>query len=96
VVWSEGRLVAPGLVGGATALRVSTGTLALDDIGESLTLVATDGTTVLDVTHRGNQGNQDAGLVRHTEYDGPFERHSRIPGSVDRWSLGTLVTGRGM
>jgi hypothetical protein len=85
-----------GLWGGATAVRASTGMLGLNNTGETLTVLAADGTTVLDATTWGAEGNQDASLVRQPEYTGAFTRHDLIAGAVGRWSPGTLVTGWGM
>ncbi len=78
-----------GTFGGAIVQTASTGTLALNNTSETLTL--RDGGTVIDTVSWGSEGGADQSIVRDTATT--WVQHSTIPGSVGAYSPGTYADG---
>ncbi len=77
-----------GLFGGAVVQVASTGTLGLNNDGDTLTLHS--GSTVIDTVTYGTIGNMDQAIVR----DGTgWVLHSTIPGSAGAYSPGLFSDG---
>ncbi|MFT5357699.1 MAG: hypothetical protein ACI9KE_004936 [Polyangiales bacterium] len=77
-----------GLFAGARAVVASTGTLGLNNTGDTITLATSGGTELNAVTY-GGEGNMNQSLQRSPGLDGPLTLHSAIAESVGDYSPGT-------
>lgn len=81
-----------GPFGRAIVQTASTGSLSLNNTGDTVT-VAQGGSPMATVTY-GVEGGSDESLARDPDVTGAWSmRHTVIPGAVGPWSPGTLVTG---
>jgi hypothetical protein len=77
-----------GVFGGAVVQVASTGTLGLNNTGD--TLILRRDTTVIDQVSYGAEGGNDQSIVR----DGAgWVQHLTIPGGIGRWSPGVYSDG---
>lgn len=88
VVFGGGTISVP--YGGSLAQTASTGTLGLNNGGDTVTL--TLGGVVIDTMTYGSAGGADQSLVRDPEYSGAFVQHGTLNGP---YSVGTTTEGFG-
>ncbi|MFN2292817.1 MAG: ExeM/NucH family extracellular endonuclease [Candidatus Promineifilaceae bacterium] len=81
-----------GEFGSALVQVASSGSLGLDDTGDTITL-SSDSITIQSVSY-GFEGNEDQSLTRNPDVEGPFERHLTVSAPLEtRFSPGTRLDG---
>lgn len=76
--------------GFSQATVASTGTLALNNTGDTLALLDMESLTI-DVFSYGSEGGQDVALTRSPDATGPFTSHAAVNGQL--FSPGTTIDG---
>lgn len=90
VVFGGGLL--SGLGGGAEFQSAFSGNLALNNSGDTVTLLDSEGVEVDSVTY-GEEGGENQSITRSPDRTGEFAQHSLVGGSLGDFSPGTLSDG---